>query len=173
MNPQSGLYILIFENFRDVSINDRNLKEKNDKKVNGQKSLSGKIVIPPNKWVIKFGKFQRYFLRRMKEYSDHMHFVDDPQKNGSPIFNQVLRSTFLLPLDECKLGYINPAAMFEPYWNASLHNFLHINNYLVEGQNFRSEYRVVRKIEANDLELLLNYTQSVADKISKISTIFE
>lgn len=166
MNPKCGLYILIFENFRDVSINDRNINRSKNKN-----TLSGKIIIPPNRWVVKFGKFETYFFSRMKGYSDHMHFIDNPQKNHPTVFSQVLRSTILLPLDDCKLRIINPAAMFEPLWNASLHDFLYTNEYLIEEQNFRSEYRVVKKIDSADLELISNFGQKVADKITRISNI--
>ncbi len=168
-NPKNGLYVMVFKNQRDVAIHDRNAKKVNGIKVN----LSGKVVVPPESYSIKFGKFEGHFHTRMRGYAEHMHYADLTDKAYPPIFCEVLHSALMLPLINCSPEYINPAAMFENFWNSSISHYLKEEQLLLEKQNIKSEYRLVKAFDEDHFDGLSKFANKVASDIFKVKeTIF-
>jgi hypothetical protein len=163
-NPKNGLYVMVFQNHRDVAIHDRNAK-----KVNGIKvDHSGKVVVPPKSYSIKFGKFEGHFHTRMRGYADHMHYADLTDKSQSQIFCEVLHSALMLPLIDCSPAHINPAAMFENLWNSSISHYLKGEQLLLDKQNMKSEYRLIKAFDETHFEGLSKFTNKIALDILKV-----
>lgn len=169
-NPHNGLYIMGFLNESGISIHDRNLRNRQNQNSH-EKNLSGKVVVPENSYVVKFGKFENGFFNRMRGYSKHMHFLNSPQKSNLNVFKKTLSFAICLDLDNINSKPIVPAAMFEYFWNKKIDAFLMVNNKLLGKQNLASEYRVVRHFSESDVSNLKEFLTTVNQDITVMSTV--
>lgn len=129
-----GLYLMILDNSDGLAIKDKNKNNKTDS--------IGKVVVPEKSISIKFGKFENGFLNRMRGYSKHLHRASEFDFS---VFQSVLNKCYCLDLsliDKIKPKF-NPAAIYESFWNRSLHFHFLERGLLAPNQNMRSEYRVI------------------------------
>lgn len=109
----------------------------------------------------------------MLGYVKDIHLTDGHDKHLPPIFGKVLQFSIMLPLVDCTPEHINPAAMFERFWNSSFSNFLLKNDYLLGNQNIQSEYRIVKNLTDHDFEKIKAFGDEVTETIIKISALLK
>lgn len=170
--PTRGLYILVFCNNHPIDVHDRNKKK-------GSANVSGKRVVPSNACVVKFGKFEQHFVKRMKGYHDHMHYVNSPASEPSEsVFSDLLVYALVLGLDntwsKSTKTSISPANVFEAFWNSSWHSFLEESGQLIKSTQFsRSEYRLINAFDENVKASFSNQANDLCCTIERMAKACE
>jgi len=168
INSNNGLYIFLFVNNSKKDIHDKNIKRESRE----AGITSGKIVVPHNSTVIKFGKYENGFNSRLSSYLDHMHFAGDAD-NKELALSKCLKSCFLFDLDLFpKLSYsLSHSRVLEKAWNGAIDFYLSQNNLLSGKQMWRSEYRIIRSLSEEDIKSLALFSDEISLRLEEVCSI--